>query len=169
MHQNLIQPSNQSLPLGNMMSSWRPLRELTMIFCSRLPSAGPGICPWHQADLQLKWIMYVAQVPWYLDNNRIKIKCLNNVLWDILWLILCTLQVSTFKRPPKPLPRTRPPRKEKPPTPEKPPKPERPPPPAEPVWNEHSLAQHFYFSACIFFPTITAVLLIHLLFPLDCV
>ncbi|XP_036967983.1 uncharacterized protein si:cabz01007807.1 isoform X3 [Acanthopagrus latus] len=41
--------------------------------------------------------------------------------------------VSTFKRPPKPLPRTRPPRKEKPPTPEKPPKPERPPPPAEPI------------------------------------
>ncbi|XP_073330655.1 uncharacterized protein [Pagrus major] len=41
--------------------------------------------------------------------------------------------VSTFKRPPKPLPRTRPPRKEKPPTPEKPSKPERPPPPAKPI------------------------------------
>ncbi|KAI3376244.1 hypothetical protein L3Q82_016753, partial [Scortum barcoo] len=38
--------------------------------------------------------------------------------------------VSTFKRPPKPLPRSRPPRTEKPPRPEKPPKPEKPPTPA---------------------------------------
>ncbi|XP_028420432.1 uncharacterized protein si:cabz01007807.1 isoform X1 [Perca flavescens] len=37
--------------------------------------------------------------------------------------------VSTFKRPPKPLPRSRPLRPEKQPVPEKPPKPERPPPP----------------------------------------
>ncbi|XP_039678927.1 uncharacterized protein si:cabz01007807.1 isoform X2 [Perca fluviatilis] len=37
--------------------------------------------------------------------------------------------VSTFKRPPKPLPRSRPLRPEKLPIPEKPPKPERPPPP----------------------------------------
>ncbi|XP_042367815.1 uncharacterized protein si:cabz01007807.1 isoform X2 [Plectropomus leopardus] len=41
--------------------------------------------------------------------------------------------VQTFKRPPKPLPRTRPPRPDKPLRPEKPPKPERPPPPANPI------------------------------------
>lgn len=44
---------------------------------------------------------------------------------------LCSLfklhsQVSTFKRPPKPLPRTRPPRRVKPPVPEKPPTPANP-------------------------------------------
>ncbi|TMS01855.1 hypothetical protein E3U43_007395 [Larimichthys crocea] len=41
--------------------------------------------------------------------------------------------VSTFRRPPKPLPRIRPPSKEKPPRPEKPPKPEKPPTPANSI------------------------------------
>uniref|UniRef100_UPI0037E76081 uncharacterized protein isoform X2 n=1 Tax=Semicossyphus pulcher TaxID=241346 RepID=UPI0037E76081 len=40
--------------------------------------------------------------------------------------------VQTFKRPPKPLPRTRPQRTEKPPRPEKPPKPDKPPRPEKP-------------------------------------
>ncbi|XP_049923695.1 uncharacterized protein si:cabz01007807.1 isoform X2 [Epinephelus moara] len=44
--------------------------------------------------------------------------------------------VPTFKRPPKPLPRSRPPRPNKPPMPEKPPKPERPPAPAKPMEPE---------------------------------
>ncbi|TKS93140.1 Apolipoprotein L domain-containing protein 1 [Collichthys lucidus] len=41
--------------------------------------------------------------------------------------------VSTFRRPPKPLPRIRRPSKEKPPRPEKPPKPEKPPTPANSI------------------------------------
>ncbi|XP_078020539.1 uncharacterized protein LOC117272667 isoform X2 [Epinephelus lanceolatus] len=44
--------------------------------------------------------------------------------------------VPTFKRPPKPLPRSRPPRPNKPLMPEKPPKPERPPTPAKPMEPE---------------------------------
>ncbi|XP_059211192.1 proteoglycan 4-like isoform X2 [Centropristis striata] len=44
--------------------------------------------------------------------------------------------VRTFKRPPRPLPRTRPPKTEKPPQPDKPPKPERPPPPVKPIESE---------------------------------
>ncbi|XP_049423552.1 uncharacterized protein si:cabz01007807.1 isoform X6 [Epinephelus fuscoguttatus] len=44
--------------------------------------------------------------------------------------------VPTFKRPPKPLPRSRPPRPNKPPMLEKPPKPERPPAPAKPMEPE---------------------------------
>ncbi|CAK6975552.1 uncharacterized protein si:cabz01007807.1 isoform X1 [Scomber scombrus] len=43
---------------------------------------------------------------------------------------------QTFKRPPKPLPRTRPPRPQKPTMPEKPPVPEKPPKPANPVEPE---------------------------------
>ncbi|XP_042257438.1 uncharacterized protein si:cabz01007807.1 isoform X4 [Thunnus maccoyii] len=44
--------------------------------------------------------------------------------------------MQTFKRPPKPLPRTRPPRREKPPGTEKPPRPEKPSKPAKPVEPE---------------------------------
>ncbi|KAM3591031.1 uncharacterized protein V6R79_020876 [Siganus canaliculatus] len=47
--------------------------------------------------------------------------------------------LATMKRPPKPLPRTRPPRPEKPPKPEKPPRPDKPPTPVSRVEPETSL------------------------------
>ena len=74
----------------------------------------------------------------YCRTHLIK-KCLRHILNHnvrqafLYHLSISNFQMQTFKRPPKPLPRTRPPRTEKPPGTERPPRPEKPPKPAKPV------------------------------------